>query len=785
MLGWVGMHRGRRELGLAVVGMMMLGIGLLPPELAGQRGDGAPNRGAADRGPADRGAAVLEDTLSTELTSPPAGEATAIMPISRLQGEITLDGIPDEVAWQAIEPLPVVQFWPEFGAEMTQRTEIRVAFDDEYFYAAGRFYDDPDGIRGNSLLRDQWNGDDAFDIIIDSFNDDATALKFTTTPLGILLDQEIRNDAQGGTGVPPINGDWNTFWDAETHQTDEGWFAEIRIPLSSLAFSVNDDQAIMGLIAARYIARKDEKHIFPAIEPNWDMADFKPSLARDVVLTDIQEQKPLWVTPYAVVGLAQTRNPDLQPVRAPGTEIPTEAGFDLKYGLSSNLTLDLTVNTDFAQAEADALQVNLDRFSLFVPEKRQFFQERSSTFEFNFGEEGRLFHSRRIGLTPDGQAQRIWGGARVAGRIGSWDVGGLAMQVAGIGSNPGTNDGVIRLSRSFQGGATVGGMLTSRIRTQGRAAFSVGVDGQVPLGRELITLQFGQTRNDGAGGFSALERSSARALVERRNLDGFGYTIDALYSGGGFNPELGFQRRRDFTRLNTRFSYGWRPEGSSRVARYRFYGVTRAFRRNQDGALETGLVRGQFVVNLRGGNYFNLTLNGSHEDVAEEFPLPGGTVPAGTYRGLDMFTAFGLSQARAVSGSVWVWAGQAFDGWRVSATVEPNWTVSRHLDLGLLAQVHRIWFPERDQEVVADQMSLRIRTALNAKLSAEAFVQYSRAGNAMATNVRVRYRFAEGRDLFIVLNEARDLDDRFGLDSAILGRSDQRLLIKYSHAFSP
>jgi hypothetical protein len=707
------------------------------------------------------------------------------MSIDRISGEIVLDGRVDEEAWAAIEPLPMVQFWPNPGGEMSRRTEIRIGYDDEYLYASGRFYDDPEGIRGNSLMRDRWDGDDAFDIIIDSFNDNATALKFTTTPLGILLDQEIRNDAQPGTGVPPINGEWNTFWDASTQQTEEGWFAEVRIPLSSLGFTVDDEAAVMGLIASRYIARNDEKHIFPAIPPNWDMADFKPSQARDVILEGVEEQTPLWVTPYALLGVSRMRDPTLNPIQAPDTQVPTEAGFDLKYGLSSNLTLDLTVNTDFAQAEADAIQVNLDRFGLFFPEKRQFFQERSSTFEFNLGNDGRLFHSRRIGLSSEGTPQRIYGGARVAGRAGSWDVGGLAMQVAGTGVTPGTTDGVVRLSRSLGGQNTLGGMLTSRITSTGQTFFSLGMDGRVALGRELFTVQLASTRNDGAPPASLAARSSARILVERRNSDGFGYMLDGLYSGRTFDPALGFQSRSDFSRFISRLSYGWRPEEGGRVTRYRLYGVGRAYRRNRDGALESGLLRGQMVLNLRGGHWFNLALNGTHENVDRGFDLPGGRVEQGVYRGGDVFARLELSRARTFGGAVSVWGGSAFDGWRANVSVEPNWNLSSHFGVGAVLRFHRIWFPDRGQEVVADEASIRFRAALNAKLSAEALVQYSAAADAMATNVRIRYRFAEGRDLFVVLNENRDLEDRYGLDTALMGHADHQLLIKYSYAFQP
>ena len=190
-------------------------------------------------------------------------------------------------------------------------------------------------------------------------------------------------------------------------------------------------------------------------------------------------------------------------------------------------------------------------------------------------------------------------------------------------------------------------------------------------------------------------------------------------------------------------------------------------------------------ANLRGGHWANLALNLTREDVAEGFDLPGATVPAGRYDGWDAFGYVGLSQARAVGAGLQLWGGTAFDGWRANVVLEPWWRINRHLTLGGMLSLNRLWFPDRDQTVNADQVRFRVSAALDTHLSAEAFVQYSAAARVVSTNVRIRYRFAEGRDLYLVLDEGRDLEDRHGLDSAILGRTDRRLLLKYSWAFRP
>ena len=351
-------------------------------------------------------------------------KAQDVMKLHRLTGPILLDGMSDEAAWQEIEPLEMSMYEPISGGTMTERTEIRVGYDDNFLYVAGRMYDsDPSSIRANTLYRDRYSGDDTFAIVLDTYNDNENALWFYTTPNGVRLDYSVSSDANGSGGGSSfgggaVNSSWNTFWDVETMRNEEGWFAEIRIPYSSLGFQVKNDRVEMGMIAYRYIARKGERHIFPAIPPNWGMGFAKPSQARNIQMEGVQSQKPLYITPYLSAGRSSyNRLNDAETAYESGTEFDKQVGLDLKYAVTNNLTLDATFNTDFAQVEADDQQVNLTRFSLFFPEKRQFFQERSSLFEFSTGRRDRLFHSRNIGINDEGTV-RILGGGRMVGRIG-------------------------------------------------------------------------------------------------------------------------------------------------------------------------------------------------------------------------------------------------------------------------------------------------------------------------------------------------------------------------------
>jgi len=400
--------------------------------------------------------------------------------LPRINGPVTLDGLSDEPAWKGIEPFPVIMYMPNFGVEPSERTEILVAYDDDFLYVAGRLYDrEPSKIQANSKERDSRDpSSEWFSIFIDSFNDKENALAFLTTPAGLRNDFTISNDA---VGADPINRSWNTFWDVATVCNDEGWFAEMRIPFSSLRFQDRNGHVVMGIITWRYIARKAEWIVFPAIPPNWGFISFeKPSKAQEVIFEGIYSRKPLYVAPYVLGGLGHYSELNEEKTIYQRIEnLEHEAGLDVKYGLTSNLTLDITLNTDFAQVEADDQQANLTRFSLFFPEKRLFFQERSSNFDFNFetSEPNRLFYSRRIGI-HEGKLVRIYGGARLVGRVGPWDLGFLSMQTAQTEDLPSENFGVFRLRRRvFNPYSYIGVISTTRFGMDGTYNVAYGLDG--------------------------------------------------------------------------------------------------------------------------------------------------------------------------------------------------------------------------------------------------------------------------------------------------------------------
>lgn len=756
---------------------MMAGLLLvLPP-------GGAAQTGATLSGTPD--SALLTDTSWPDDVARPGSPEPVAIP--RLPGPVTLDGRPDEDAWDAVPALPLTMLWPTAGGRMTERSEIRVAYDGEAIWASGRFYDSrPEEIRANTLYRDRWDGDDAFDLIVDAFNDDRTALKFTVTPRGALLDDEIRNDAEPSPGVQWMNPEWNGFWEARTHITEEGWFVEMRIPFSTLRFDPADDgRVVMGLIAARYISRKSEKQIFPAITQDWQAPDFKPSRARDVMLEGVSRPTLLEIAPYALGGVSRSLA-DPVPADVETRAESREVGLDVKYGLASNLTLDFTLNTDFAQVESDALQVNLTRFNLFFPEKRDFFQERASVFDFTMSDEARLFHSRRIGLAPGGRPLRILGGARLAGRIDLWDVGVLDLQVDGADGVPDENAGVVRIRRTLGGGASaVGGMITSRIPTRGPTRTAAGADGSFHLGGDdFLTLQWAGSWEEGSGAAFA-DRSLARILFERRAGTGYSGSVDLARAGPAFDPALGFMERRDYTALKASVRHTWRSGADSPLSWHRGIGTTRLYLRNESRSVESALQRLRWQWAFDGGTFLNVALNFEYEDLMEPLDLAGqALVPAGSYFGPNLFLFGSLNEGRDLTGAGILHVGTFLDGWQASAELRPTWRPSPHFTTRLEYRLSRLWFPGRDESVTADVARLRLNTALDTHLSGQLFVQYEWARQRFATDARLRYRFSEGRDLFLVLTETRTPELRLR-DALVPADGQRRFMIKYVHTFRP
>lgn len=716
------------------------------------------------------------------LTLPEVGYGqNAPMELHRLDGDLVIDGRPEEAAWMRVPELPLTMYFPTHRGTPSQRSVIRVAYDEQFLYAAGWFYDDDaDGIRINSLYRDRWNGDDAFAIYVDAFNDNQNAKWFGTTPGGIRFDLLVSDDGAA------LNGSWNTYWDARSTVTDNGWFTEVRIPLSSLGLQADAlGRVVMGLTVTRLVSRTGERVTFPDIDPQFQFR--QPSVAQDVVLQDVNPTRALHVTPYALLGTRTNRVlNDAGSYDFPSTEA-REFGVDLRFAPTSNIVVDLTANTDFAQVEADDQQVNLDRFPLFFPEKRQFFQERSGIFDFPSGGGSRLFHSRRIGLTADRRPVPVLGGGRLVGRIGDWDVGVLDMQTESSGITPSENFGVLRLRRRvINDNSFVGFMGTSRLSSDAHNV-ALAADGFFRVfGDDYVTAKWATSFDDADPDAASLwDRSHTYVRWERRRNRGLQYTASTTRSGAEFRPDLGFLQRRDYRTVNALANYYIFTDDSRMFRRVWPGGLAFSTFRGSDGTLESGqyAVWVQWETRSGGGGWIEPKV--FREDVLAPFKIGGvAEVPAGNYTFADLQLALSMSNGRRFRTGLDMRAGTYFDGTRAQAILRPTWNVSPHLELGADYQYSRIRFDERDTGVDVHVGRLRVRTALDSRASGNAFVQYNSTTDRLDFNIRLRYNFAEGTDLWLVYDEGLDIER--SLEPGSVGRPPysrgRSLTLKYSHA---
>lgn len=730
------------------------------------------------------GQAGSPGTSQVALSGSPDALGPLIVP--RIDGPIDLDGDPDKPVWASIEPHRGWVMIPTPGADPSERTEFRVAHDGRSLYFSCRAYDThPEQIQASSLRRDErgW-GSDRCAIFLDSMNDDENSLGFITTPAGVRSDFSYRLN-----GRPNI--DWDAYWESAVAMTGDGWHAEIRIPFTSLLFQVAEDGSVtMGISMIRSIPRRNERIVHPSIDPRWgDLSHTRASDMRTLILHGVEKRTEVLISPYTLGG-STYRHAGVFGTDgfARTDEGVREVGLDVRYPLTSNLTLDLSVNTDFAQVEADEQQVNLSRFGLFFPEKRRFFQERGAIFEYALGGEERLFHSRQIGLA-NGQPVPIIGGARLVGRVGSWDIGALSMQTAESEALPSENLATLRLKRQLRNpNSYAGGILTSRIAADGGARNIVsGLDASFRILRydDLVLNLAHALDESGAGtptssaGF--LDSALLRALWTRPGQDGLLYTLGWTRSGSRFEPRMGFLQRRGFEKAEASIGYGWRLGPDSPFRTYGGGVDAAAFWRTEDRSLETLEITPNLQASTRNSHQFTLSLPIRSEHLLESTALPGGIlIPAGDYDFVGIDLNYRAPQGSLVQAPVTANAGGFYGGWRAGFSVRPTWNFSRHLTLATGYGVDRVEFSARDERLTAHTGSLRAEVMFTGTTSALAFVQYNSAQDAVIANIRFNYRPREGNNLFLVWNEGLNTGD-LALDGLRPIRDSGTLLIKYAH----
>ena len=735
---------------------------------------------------------VIIITLSLLAIDNLTGQET--IKINRIEGQIVFDGNPVEDEWDNTSIFSLVQFRPDFNNDPSEASEVRVGFDDQYLWIGANLYmKDPSKIFMASKKRDERLNDyDAFGIILDTYNDKQNGLAFYTAPTGLRTDYAISNDATGGFSF--MNTSWNTYWDVKTIIDETGWHLEMRIPFSSLKFKTEDDIATMGLIITRNISSNNETDTYPALDPKYGWnAIYKPSLAATIEIEGAKPTKPVYISPYVIGGLSwdwQMNDPESDYVKNdPYPKRMANAGLDVKYNINSNLTLDLTANTDFAQVEADDQRVNLSRYSLFFPEKRQFFQERSDLFDFSLGGfSDNLFYSRNIGISR-GTPVGILGGARITGRIGNWDMGFLDMQTAEQEDTPGENFGVLRMKRQvINQNSFVGGIITSRLGMEGHQNFSYGIDGTFRLfGDDYLTVKWAQAYdNELSTKMNSLDPSFMLFNWERRSEKGFAYRLNYIYSGEQFRPGVGFVMRGGIQGLSGRILYGWLPGQESKLFRYNISLSANQYNNLHDGKLESMQVSPGFELSTKKGIFSRFSVELQKEGVAWDFNLSDSIkISAGDYTFTDARLMLGTNSAKMISYNISVNAGQFYDGLRAGTNARINFNLSSSFNLSASYGYDAIRFPERDVNNKLDihNLSLRALYMLNTKLSASFLAQYINTEDQLLTNFRLRYNPREGNDFYLVYNDNRGIYNNI-IDSESPRFFNKTVMVKYIHTFT-
>jgi hypothetical protein len=693
-----------------------------------------------------------------------------------------LDGdVLDDPIWQPVSMTG--DFWqttPDDGVPASERTDVRIAYTDTTLYVGVVLHDSsPETVVAADSRRDSsMNDTDSFQIILDTFRDGQSGFVFGTNPAGVEYDGQVAAAGQGGGfgggggggfqqggAGGGFNLNWDATWEVRTQVGDFGWSAEFAIPFRTLRYRIGDDTWSINF--QRNINRRNEMAFWSQLDRQYNL--YRLIDAGSLTGIRVPIQRNLKISPYllgATIDLSgQPRNDDY------------DVGADAKWSINPSLTLDLTVNTDFAQVEVDQQQINLDRFNLFFPEKRPFFLENAGLFQVGSPSNVELFFSRRIGI-EGGSPAPIRGGGRLTGKVGGLNVGLLNMQTGAVGDTALANNfSVVRLSRDLRNRSSVGAIVTNRVATgdlaqsddQGQtygvdARFGIGQGGTVQ-GYLARTSTPGETAREHAYNVSGSWRN------EEVNLNA-GYTE----VGDGFNPEVGFLRRSGYRNMQLgAFSTIRLNENKLGFLEFRPHSNYRAFW-NFDGFQETGFWHIDNHWVWRTGHEVHTGMNVSREGVVGSFEIsPGVVVPGGTYDHAEVQIRLSSNAAAPFSANSMVTRGGFFGGTRLRVNSSVTGRIGETFNATLQWDRNDIDLP--GGSFITNLMATRVSYSFTPRIYTQALLQYNDRQDVWSTNLRFGWLQSANSGFFIVLNDTQDLLEQ---STRTFGRS---LVVKYSHLF--
>ncbi len=688
-------------------------------------------------------APVEPDTLTRD----DVGRATVRAVL--LTEPLRLDGQLDERFYTTVRAIAgFIQQLPIEGAASTERTEAWVFYDTRNVYVSARLHDSAPESEwiANEMQRDSFQliNNDFFSVMFDTFYARRNGVVFTVNPIGGFFDFEVTDE-----GNP--NSDWNPIWDVRTGRFEGGWTVEARIPFRSLRFRPGTTQ-IWGIQLGRRIRHKNETTYLTRVPISAGPGEFRVSSAGTLVGLELpQSNRTFDIKPYGIGSLATDRT--ATPRRS--NQLDGDAGVDVKYGVTQNLTADFTYNTDFAQVEVDEQQINLTRFSLFFPEKREFFLEgRGGGGLFGGGDVPTLFFSRQIGLSR-GLTVPIIGGGRLTGRAGKFSIGALNIQTdeaAGTGALA-TNFTVLRVKRDILRRSRIGGIYTGRSKsTVGHGSNEVyGVDAAFSFFDNLnFNGYYARTRTPGLDGDDA----SYQAAFSY-NHDTYRFQVDHLRVGDNFNPEVGFLRRDDFRRTFTSAQYRPRPRSIDAVRQFTF-GASLDYIENGAGQVETRVAQVRFETEFENSDRIVADAQQSRELLRQGFRItPTVTIPVGQYDFQDFFVGYTMGEQRPVSGTLSLQRGEYFDGHLTAVTYQrARIEVTPQLSVQPGVSINRIELPQA--AFTLKLITSRVTYTVTPRMFVSGLLQYNSSAASLSANLRLRWEYQPGSELFLVYNDQRD-----------------------------
>jgi hypothetical protein len=710
-------------------------------------------------------APALPETIARD------GNGRATVRAVRTPAPIRVDGRLDEAVYQDVRPITgFIQMEPRAGEPATERTEVWLLYDDTNLYVTFKAWESaPERQIANELRRDSNNirQGDSVGFGFDTFHDRRNALQFETNALG------ARSDGQS-TNERVFNPDWNPVWRVAAGAFEGGWTIEAVIPFKSLRYAPGTSQ-VWGFQARRTNKWKNEIAYLTRVPNAFGLgrADFSASLFATLVGLEVPNlSRTVELKPFGIADL--TTDNVLQPSRR--NDVSADAGLDVKYAITQNLTADLTVNTDFAQVEADEQQVNLTRFSLFFPEKRDFFLENQGIFTFgNNATQGAMatqsdvpvpFYSRRIGLAPTRTGQAtvpILGGGRLTGRVGRYAVGFVNMQTRdddGVGARA-TNYSVARVRRDVLRRSSIGVMATSRSVAQAGDDSSqfYGADGAFQFYDNLsFNAYWARTRTPGV-----TSKDTSTRLQMDYAADRYGLQVERLTIDPGFMPEVGFMRRTDIRKHLVLARFSPRPR-NNRVVRKFFVNGHYSYFEDSAGRLSTRLAEGAFEIEFQSSDRFVLGILDDYELIQGPFTVASVRIPAGGYRFATGRVAYTLGQQRRFSGTVLLERGAFYDGERTAITLSRSRAnLSSQISVEPTLAVN--WIDGPWGKVTTKLAGSRVTYTMTPLMFASALVQYNSTTRVVSVNARLRWEYRLGSELFVVYNEERDPRAPAGLAS--------------------